>query len=354
MRCKTEGVDRAHVRDCSTAHGAIHTAAPPATRAWAFEIPTPAEAAAVLAAEPQAACVREQAAGIPEHVAVRANKFAGRCATCGLDVPAEGGRLERPNGKWTVFHLEGDPACDPNLLAETAATRADLVPEGHLAKGRVHVLDGAFHRVHVGQTSGRPYLVRAEVLTPAVRDEDGTLLTPGVVEWELVKGGVFRLSEATLATADEAAAFGQLAGRCCFCSTPIDTPESTLVGYGPHCAAKNGLPLGLDQGDNVMTTNLHPHPFQRLLPEEVTVTGGAPSRDPAYGFVYRIVEALGFELDEVREEVWFDTVHIDEPDERCQVLLRIAAAGRRKAETVGRATLSDHHADARLCIGDPL
>jgi len=33
------------------------------------------------------------------------NKYSGACGACGSIVPAKGGRLEKVNGRWTVFHL---------------------------------------------------------------------------------------------------------------------------------------------------------------------------------------------------------------------------------------------------------
>lgn len=114
----------------------------------------------------------------------------------------------------------------------------------HLQRGAVHVIGGEYIRVHIGQQSGRPYAVKAIITGHASRDEDGTLVSPGSVEWDRVPGLIFKLRPETMASAEEAAAFGELVGRCCFCSTPIDTPESTAAGYGPVCAGKYGLPWG--------------------------------------------------------------------------------------------------------------
>lgn len=168
----------------------------------------------------------------------RTNRYDGRCATCGQTVPAETGALTQANGQWIVNHKGGCPA-KPEPTPQAAAA------DGYeAAKGDVHVIDGDYYRVHVGQTSGRPYAVKADIVAEAEWAEDGKLLVAGIVNWVRVPGLVTKLTKATLATATEAAAFGHLAGRCCFCSTPIDTPESTTVGYGPSCASKYGLPWG--------------------------------------------------------------------------------------------------------------
>jgi hypothetical protein len=111
-------------------------------------------------------------------------------------------------------------------------------------KGDVHVIDGTYYRIHVAQKSGHPYVAQAHIHEAASWGEDGTLVKPGVIEWEYKPGFLANLSADTLTTAAQAAAFGKLVGRCCFCSHAIDTPESTAVGYGPVCASKYGLPWG--------------------------------------------------------------------------------------------------------------
>ncbi len=117
--------------------------------------------------------------------------------------------------------------------------------DGYEAKrGDVHVVGGTYYRIHVAQQSGRPYAARADICGAAQWAEDGKLVSSADIRWEYDRGMIFKLSEATRATAEEAAAFGHLVGRCCFCSHEIDTPESTAVGYGPVCAAKYELPWG--------------------------------------------------------------------------------------------------------------
>lgn len=112
-----------------------------------------------------------------------------------------------------------------------------------LKKGEIHVVDGSYVRVHISQGSGMPYACVAEILREAIW-ADGKVVEPGEVEWTFVSGLVTKLSTATRATAEQAKGFATLAGRCIFCSHAIDTPESTAVGYGPVCAAKNNLPWG--------------------------------------------------------------------------------------------------------------
>jgi len=41
-----------------------------------------------------------------------------------------------------------------------------------------------------------------------------------------------------------AAKHGIMSGKCCFCNAQLDSPKSTLVGYGPVCASHFGLKWG--------------------------------------------------------------------------------------------------------------
>jgi hypothetical protein len=111
-------------------------------------------------------------------------------------------------------------------------------------RGDVHFIDGIYYRIHIAQKSGYPYAARAIITANARWAADGSLLEPGTIQWQYERGLIRRLREDTLTTAAQAAAFGKLVGRCCFCSHAIDTPESTAVGYGPVCATKYDLPWG--------------------------------------------------------------------------------------------------------------
>lgn len=130
----------------------------------------------------------------------------------------------------------------PKEEGATAPAATGYVAEAK--RGDVHVVDGTYYRIHMAQKSGKPYACRATIVGTAVWAEDGKLVRPADIEWFYMAGFINELSEATKATADQAAAFGKLVGRCCFCSHAIDTPESTAVGYGPVCASKYGLPWG--------------------------------------------------------------------------------------------------------------
>lgn len=94
-------------------------------------------------------------------------------------------------------------------------------------RGDVHFISGEYYRVHESQGTGRHYACRW----------DGE-------RFDYDRGAIRKLNASTIITAEQAKAFGDMTERCVFCSTKIDTPESTAVGYGPVCASKHGLPWG--------------------------------------------------------------------------------------------------------------
>lgn len=128
---------------------------------------------------------------------------------------------------------------------EVVAQRAEATGYAAEAKrGDVHYIGGTYYRIHISQKSGNAYAAKAIITKAAKWNLDGSLDEPGTILWEYQRGLISNLTKDTLTTAEQAAAFGNLVGRCCFCSHAIDTPESTAVGYGPICAGKYDLPWG--------------------------------------------------------------------------------------------------------------
>jgi hypothetical protein len=237
----------------------------------------------------------------------KSNRYPGQCVKCGGQVEAEAGYLVKDNSKtggspWGVEHKIGEcvegqdpaPVATPTTVPTTAggapmspaqegflrslivrkapdvdveealqATReapeprklaSALIdafkaqpdapkpkaptasqPEVELNKGDVHVVEGGsgqdayvrYYRVHEAQGSGNLYACQW----------DGQ-------RFDYAKGAIKLLNPGNKITAEQAAEFGHMFERCCFCSHEIDTPESTLVGYGPVCAKKHDLPWG--------------------------------------------------------------------------------------------------------------
>jgi hypothetical protein len=164
----------------------------------------------------------------------RPNRYPGRCATCGHDVPAETGALTQEAGRWVTRHLP-----------DTCPARLELVPDSGytVAEGQFHRIDGELRRVRRTRSG---HLVGQQVLvhTPAVWDGPN-LVTPADVEWEyLGKRGLVGMTADTELTHAEAAEFGHATGRCVFCSTALEDERSVNAGYGPTCADNRGLPWG--------------------------------------------------------------------------------------------------------------
>jgi len=229
----------------------------------------------------------------------RTNRFAGTCIKCGGRVEAEAGYLVKDNSKtggspWGVEHKIGEclaesveapapvargngmseaqegylrsllarkqPEADadgviaaftdvpnPRKLASAMIDTLKGLPDApkpkaakpadapDLNRGDVHVVEGDiegeefvhYYRVHVAQGSGNLYACKW----------DG-------VRFEYERGAISKLNPGNKITAEQAAAFGEMFSRCCFCSHQLDTPESTAVGYGPVCASKHDLPWG--------------------------------------------------------------------------------------------------------------
>jgi len=162
---------------------------------------------------------------------VKANRYPGKCGSCGHNVAEGAGRIERnAAGKWITFHLDG--ACSTEAPAAPAA-RADEAGES-LVPGFYRAIDGGTWQVKAARHGGLYAMA-------------GTILPEVKPSWEYVKGGMSNLVGAHRLTADEAAAIGHLTHHCCFCGIELtDEGEgrSVEVGYGPKCARKHGLPWG--------------------------------------------------------------------------------------------------------------
>lgn len=143
-----------------------------------------------------------------------------------------------PNPRQAASALIDNLTKLPRKAAPAPAAADGYEPE----KGDVHVVDGEFYRVHKAQGSGRFYAVRWVPSLENFSAQHG--FSGGGGDWEFARGAMRLLSADTLATAEDAARFGELFHCCVFCTRPLDTPESTAVGYGPTCAAKRGLPWG--------------------------------------------------------------------------------------------------------------
>jgi len=95
-------------------------------------------------------------------------------------------------------------------------------------RNQVYVIDGVYHRVHISQSTGRPY-------------------TQSWNEGEWVYQGMKFLkacTDATACTAEQAKAWAHEHDSCVFCHKPLDDQRSRNAGYGSTCAENNNLPWG--------------------------------------------------------------------------------------------------------------
>lgn len=150
-------------------------------------------------------------------IRITPNRFAGSCADCKQNVPAEAGRVRKENGRWVTRHLDGQ--CPPPPVEPAA--RLEGSPEGFWT------LDGEHYKIQLAvHGSGRPY---AKHLTDEgwVRDD----ATRGVVT--RVQAG-----EAARMSAEDAARLGKLYGRCVACWAILTDETSIALAMGPVCRTK--------------------------------------------------------------------------------------------------------------------
>lgn len=97
-------------------------------------------------------------------------------------------------------------------------------------RNQVYVIDGIYHRVHISQSTGRPYTQS---------------WNPQSEEW-VYQGAKFlkACTDATACTAAQAKAWAHEHDNCVFCHKPLDDQRSRNAGYGSTCADNNGLPWG--------------------------------------------------------------------------------------------------------------
>lgn len=126
--------------------------------------------------------------------------------------------------------LQQTPRTPPPFAAFTLARRA---ADGEDIEG-VYFKDDWYYKVVQGTNTGNWY---AKVWESPLGD--------GQFEWSYAgRKPLYSLTEEHRISAEDAARFGQVTGTCVFCGRKLTDERSIDVGYGPKCAAKNGLPWG--------------------------------------------------------------------------------------------------------------
>jgi hypothetical protein len=162
-------------------------------------------------------------AGAPAPTNVRPNRYAGRCGLCGQDVAENFGRIEKRNGRWVTFHLDG--ACPKVVNVDPDPLPA--VPRGHYAIVSTGDNDLAFYRVDQ-LDDGRTFVKLVVGGHPDRNIPDRN-----------VRGVLARIVEAGIA--ESAQLYGQQIGRCSRCNRHLTDDESRARGLGPECAKKGGV-----------------------------------------------------------------------------------------------------------------
>ena len=113
-------------------------------------------------------------------------------------------------------------------------TKPAAAPAGNeVLTGRVYTVNGVHYRIKESKT-GNQYALRF------INNGEGRKGS-----WEYDRGAIMTVRRSgTLMTAADAAALGHSTHHCVFCSLELTDERSTIVGYGPICAGKHGLPWG--------------------------------------------------------------------------------------------------------------
>lgn len=159
------------------------------------------------------------AVATPAQAPVRSNRFAGPCAACHQDVPAETGTLTSEGGRWVVRHVGPCPAVETPTASPTPSGPSVDVPDGYYAIVSTGDNDLAFYRVKHSDRWG----VSVSLVVGGHSDQ--------FVRRAAVAGILSRIAddpEAAKRYADEI-------GCCYRCNRTLTDEESRRLGIGPTC-----------------------------------------------------------------------------------------------------------------------
>lgn len=164
-----------------------------------------------------------------------ANAFAGSCRVCRGNVPAQAGKREKVEGRWTVLHST-TTECAARTAVTPVAPQAPAAPLPAVPNGKYAVTADAGHTSFY------------EVRTPESGKWAGyvfvDLLIGSPGDWRHQK--VSRDQKPTIlakiaADPQEALArYGREFKQCGACDAPLSHDRSKKAGYGQTCAQKRG------------------------------------------------------------------------------------------------------------------
>jgi hypothetical protein len=187
----------------------------------------------------------------PSTPAVRPNKFAAPCVTCGVRVPEGEGRLEKNNGKWEVSHIP--PCPEPGQQAEQAPAQVQhkqTVVNGQTLYDGIYTVEdaGSGHRTFRLRTQATdddfmPGVQIIAVLTGPDNDTDylnfGTVTPTGTLRvWKKQAGRQTIVDDAEGFLRDPHRESVLKSVNCYRCGRTLSVPTSVHNGLGPECSKK--------------------------------------------------------------------------------------------------------------------
>ena len=151
---------------------------------------------------------------------IRSNNYAGECEICGGTVEERAGRIEKIDGKWKTFHLDGK--C---LTVEEATAAAAL----RVSEPGVYKHDGVYYRVRRGKWDKETFW--AEKIH----------LSSTEVSFSRAGRATFLKASERLSW-KEARDAGVAVNACINCGRHLDLPQSVVAGYGKDCSETCGWP----------------------------------------------------------------------------------------------------------------
>jgi hypothetical protein len=145
------------------------------------------------------------------------------------------------------------------LVAGSADIKALLVKAAQNLKDPSIVLDSPLGAIRIALArSSSKYFGGVTVVSKDIKDQgvkgprarwfghitDAGAFVPGPKCGAEAQAMGDRLARFAADPVQEAAKYGKLHGRCCFCNLRLRDPRSTAVGYGPDCADNWGMPWG--------------------------------------------------------------------------------------------------------------
>lgn len=128
------------------------------------------------------------------------------------------------------------------------AKRLVVHPVGGSCAGHYDNLDGSYFECGVRFPTTEQERLSREGRPVSYEDfpvrDAGCLEVTHKVSFEYEQGAMRKISAANRLTKEQAKAFGALYGTCVFCARTLTDERSIDAGYGPTCAATNGLPWG--------------------------------------------------------------------------------------------------------------